>query len=624
MYSPLLSKFFSQSPVGFSIICGYDFIVEEANDTFCDMLQLKKSEVLNQPLFKAAPLSENLGYKEILTQVLQTGSAFAGKELPAIISKNGVASLFYFNINYELIDNETGTNGKILVLATDITDIVNSKKELEIKEQRLNLALKTSNMGVWDYDLINNNSIRNLRHDEIFGFNEIQPNWTFDDFYQHLLPHEIDNIKKRFKEAYDTGIIKIKFAIKDNQNHTKWVQVKGDVFYDKQKTPVRIVGTIEDITAAVLTEQQLAIQNYINDTITNNATIGLILTDNKGQCDFMNPAALDMFGYEQEEVKNASIHELIHHHYPDGSPYPKDKCPLNNSLPGSKRLMHHEDLFFRKDGSAFPVICNSTPIIEHGVVIKTVMEVRDITAQKELEKKQEETNTALNKLIIQKDELMGIASHELKTPVTAIKAYTQFLFNQFTKIGDHKSAEMLSKMDGQLNKLGNLITNLLDITKINEGELTFNNKQISLHGIIYETVEQVQRTTNKRINLRLNASYDHVLADPIRIEQVIINFLTNAIKYAPLSDVITIETLGSNAEIICKVIDYGNGIKKEKQSEVFKRFYRIIEDDHDRVNGLGLGLYICAHIIARQNGKIWVESDFGKGSSFCFSLPLKN
>ncbi len=622
MQTDILAQFFSQSSVGFAILCGYDFIIEAANPAFCKSLNLSSSEIINRPLFDVAPLSKNLGYPEILKQVLQTGNSFSGKELPALIEINGKSELYYFNINYELLNGDTGAEGKIAVTATDVTDLVKSKQELEAKEQRLTLALNTSEMGVWDYDLLQHISIRNLRHDKIFGYNEIQPVWKFEDFYEHLLPDEQEEIKTKFTEAFNSGEIKLKFKIIDTQKEVKWVRVLGSVFYNKEKTPVRIVGTIEDITAAVTTEEQLAIQHQINDTITNNATIGLIMTDDKGYCDFMNPAALTMFGYTQNEVKGTAIHNLIHHSYPDGTPYPKEKCPLNASLSGYQKLLFHEDLFFRKDGSSFPVMCSSIPIIENGKTKKVVMEVRDISAQKELEKKQEEANTALNKLMVQKDEFMGIASHELKTPVTSIKAYTQLLHHRFTKQGDQKAAEMLQKMDNQLNKLTDLISDLLDVTKINEGELTFNNAKLSLNRVINDVIENVQRTTDKRISFHKKALNDHVLADTNRIEQVIINFLTNAIKYAPAADSILVETQNFEKEIICRVIDFGNGIKKEKQSEVFKRFYRIIDENHDRINGLGLGLYICSHIISRQNGRIWVESELGKGSSFCFSLPL--
>jgi PAS domain S-box-containing protein len=234
----------------------------------------------------------------------------------------------------------------------------------------------------------------------------------------------------------------------------------------------------------------------------------------------------------------------------------------------------------------------------------------DITEQKELEK--------------QKDNFLGVASHELKTPVTSIKAYAQVMEMMFRRAGDTKNAELLAKMDNQVNRLNNLIGDLLEVTKINTGRLQLTISQFSFNQMVEEVIEEVQRTAlNHEIQKELH--FDHeITGDKERICQVIINLLTNAIKYSPDSSHIIISTSGTDAEVQLCVQDFGIGIRADQQNRVFEQFYRVSGSREHTFPGLGLGLYISAEIVKHLNGKIWVNSEEGKGSTFCFSLPLDN
>lgn len=235
---------------------------------------------------------------------------------------------------------------------------------------------------------------------------------------------------------------------------------------------------------------------------------------------------------------------------------------------------------------------------------------RDITKLKELEQ--------------QKDDFIGIASHELKTPVTSIKAYTQVLQNRFLKNEDFQSAHMLTKMDNQVNKLTNLIGDLLDVTKIETGKLQFKEELFNFNDLVSDIVEEIQRTTERHEVVQKLGPTIEILGDRDRIGQVITNLLTNAIKYSPRANQVIVKTELGNEEICLSVQDYGLGLSEDDKVKVFERFYRVGESGQETFPGLGLGLYISAGIIQRHNGKIWAESKKGKGSTFCFALPLKN
>lgn len=175
----------------------------------------------------------------------------------------------------------------------------------------------------------------------------------------------------------------------------------------------------------------------------------------------------------------------------------------------------------------------------------------------------------------QKDEFIGIASHELKTPVTSIKGYTQLLERRFRMSGDERAAELLKKMDVQLDKLTTLISDLLDVTKIESGKLLFQPTFFDFQKLLQEIIEETQHTTSKHRIVLEHASRVTLYADRDRIGQVLTNLLINAIKYSPTTDTIRVNMVRREHDILTSVHDDGIGIAKEKQVHLFERFFRV-------------------------------------------------
>ena len=220
-----------------------------------------------------------------------------------------------------------------------------------------------------------------------------------------------------------------------------------------------------------------------------------------------------------------------------------------------------------------------------------------------------------------KDEFISIASHELKTPLTSVKGYVQLLERSIDK-GDMLTVKRhLQKAQVQLDKLNDLIADLLDISKIESGKLKFNKKYFNLDVLLDSIVEIIHQSNPEYKIIRNGVVGQEIFADEMRIEQVIVNFLTNAIKYAPGTTEVHINVSADEDNVHVAVRDFGIGIEPEQQKCVFDKFYRV-EETAIHFQGLGIGLYISAEIIRRHQGNVGVSSVFGEGSEFYFTIPL--
>jgi two-component system, chemotaxis family, CheB/CheR fusion protein len=285
---------------------------------------------------------------------------------------------------------------------------------------------------------------------------------------------------------------------------------------------------------------------------------------------------------------------------------------LEEVLPQKHSLMDYEvEQTFAEIGHK--IILLNARRIEGDALILLALE--DITVRKQMEEEKQ-------MLVEQREDFLGIASHELKTPITTIKGYTQMLHQRFTRAGDEQAAMLLGRMDAQLDKLIRLIGELLDLTRMEAGQLPWHNVEFDLNLLVRDTVEAMAHTT-ARHQIRIEGVVPFpVVADRERMEQVLVNLLSNAIKYSPHADTVLVHLAVEQNRARMSVQDFGIGIEPAKQTQLFERFFRVSDVEHETFPGLGLGLYIAAQIVQRQGGQIWVESHKDAGSTFVFTIPL--
>jgi len=335
---------------------------------------------------------------------------------------------------------------------------------------------------------------------------------------------------------------------------------------------------------------------------------GVGIIDTTGKMTYANPMAQKILGLSAEEITQRTYHDLEWQNLRlDGTPLPPEEHPMAIMMATGKLIVDHEIAVQPPTGDRFYISINAAPILDDdGTLLGGIGTFMDVTNRR--------------KVIQQKDEFISVASHELKTPVTSLKASLQLL----SKMQDNPSPKMLPVLVQQanrsLNKVSTLIADLLNASKLNEGQLQLNKTMFNLAQLINDCCDHIRITSEYTIHTEGNTQLQ-VNADADRIDQVITNFVNNAVKYAPETKEIRVLIEKQENFARVSVIDKGKGIPPEKRAHLFERYFRV-DTSGLQYSGLGLGLYINAEIIKKHGGNYGVESTLGQGSTFWFTLPI--
>jgi signal transduction histidine kinase len=285
---------------------------------------------------------------------------------------------------------------------------------------------------------------------------------------------------------------------------------------------------------------------------------------------------------------------------PDVQTILKEMIQRQDVVETELRIRRHDSNTFRY------FLLRTSPVREMDRVVLWVGTFTDIDEQKMVSKK--------------KDEFISVASHELKTPLTSLKAYIQLL-ERVTK-NDPQLSPYITKSLSQIQKLDRLIVDLLDVSQIESGSLRLHLGNFDIDRMVTNAVELIRQTFPDYEFIRQGNLSVMVHGDEGRLEQVVLNFLSNAVKYSPGNKKVLVDIrMVDDREVKISIQDFGIGISKDEQEKVFDKFYRSMESSRN-FQGLGLGLYICADILRRHKAHYGVESEIGKGTTFYFSLPV--
>jgi two-component system sensor histidine kinase VicK len=386
---------------------------------------------------------------------------------------------------------------------------------------------------------------------------------------------------------------------------------------DDPTRPPYVLGFGVDITEQVRAEEKLGALIHQSNSILESVGDGIFGVDLEGRVTVVNPAAAQMLGYKPTELLGRNFHELVLHTRADATPYPAAESPIAATIQNLDTIRVATEIFWRKDGTSFPVEYVARPQIdstERGKPDKAIGVVVAFTDTTE--------RRALDRM---KDEFISTVSHELRTPLTSLRAALGLVTGGALATRPEKMQQMLEIAIGNTDRLIRLVNDILDIERISSGNAELHAEILTAEAL-YNRVVSLQQAAAMKNNIRFSVQAEgvEVWGDPDRILQALVNLISNAAKYSPTGGEInlTARNLDEN-EAQFDIHDQGRGIPADKLESIFERFQQVDASDSRAMGGTGLGLAICRSIITQHGGKIWATSPPGDGATFHFTLPRR-
>jgi PAS domain S-box-containing protein len=632
------------------LLRGRDWIIEIANQKLVELWNKTLDDVLGKRLMDVLPEIEDQPFPRLLKQVYDTGEGYGQQqEVLWVRTPEGIVQK-YISFFYDPLHDTNGDVVGIIVEAADITNEVVAREKMEESfriEQELNEEISAINeeLSASNEELIATNEelievekslqetvnrlaqsesrIRYMVADAPVAIGLLTgPDLLLESANTKILELwgknpsiiglPIDVALPEIKGQPFVGLLKNVFetgepfygnevkAQLEYDGHMKEVffnfvyhPLKSDT---GKTTSIMVVATdvTEQVRARQVVEASATRFRFMLDAIPQQVWTA----KPSGDLDYVNQVVCNDFGQEEKQIVRSGWQGFIH-------PDDRDESLLKwaEALASGKEYSVEFRLLFQ-DGNYIWHLARALPLVENGEIKLWLGTNTNIDLQKSSSQK--------------KDEFLSIASHELKTPLTSIKAYNQ-LISRSKNID--KLQGFVAKSAEHIVRLEKLISDLLDVTKINAGKLNYTMQPFNFKHMLQESVESVQHTTMTHQIILESAADVEVTGDNFRLEQVMNNFLTNAIKYSPDANRVVVNGKVEGGNIVVSVQDFGIGIAEESLDKLFDRYYRV-DNTAMRFEGLGLGLFISSEILKRHHGSFWIESKEGKGSTFYFRIPL--
>ena len=339
---------------------------------------------------------------------------------------------------------------------------------------------------------------------------------------------------------------------------------------------------------------------------------GIYGLDRDGRTTFVNPAAVEVLGYEPDQILGRNMHELVHHSRADGTARPMEECPTRRTLQDGERVRVSDDVLWTKDGRAVPVEYTSTPVRKGGALVGAVVSFRDITERKEIERL--------------KNEFVSTVSHELRTPLTSIRGSLGLVAGGATGELPERAAELVRIAARNSERLILLINDILDMEKIESGKLEFTLTPQPILPLVEQAVEANSAYADEHdTRLVLSEAIDDdvkVNVDENRVEQILTNLISNAAKFTDPDTEVELAVTSENGGVRIAVTDHGPGIPREFRDRLFEKFSQADASDQRKKGGTGLGLSITKELVERMGGRIWFETETDAGSTFYVQFPI--
>lgn len=639
------------------ILRGREWLIEIANQQLVNLWGKTIEEVTGRTLLQVLPEIEDQPFPKLLEQVYNTGLGY-GQEEEALYLETPTGTVtkyvsFYYDPLFDADGNVTG----IIVAAEDISDKVHTRLLLEqsySEQQALNEELMATNEEVAsaNEELLTTNEelahtqaslqqmvsqlaesearIRYMIADAPVAIgiltgreliieaanNKILEIWGKDSAIinqpLHIALPELAGqpFLEILDNVYVTGQAYYGYEAKvtlinNNASKDYFVNYVYHPVKDNTNTTASIMVVAIDVTEQVLSRNEVEQAEEMLRFSIEAARMGTWFMDADSREFKASGRLKELFGFNPDE--EVSYDDVVNQIPDDYRPYIESEIERAIAIGDSYNVEHpvvgfHDQKlrWVKASGKLNKDSRNQTSYFS-GVLL-------DITEQKQDEQR--------------KNDFIGMVSHELKTPLTSLSAYIQMLHARAKKSEDNFATGALDKVSTQVKKMSSMINGFLNVSRLESGKIHLDKQDFRLDALVSNMVDETKLTTSSHNVILLPCNPTTVNADEDKIGSVISNLLSNAIKYSPRETNIEVkcETVGNMAQVSVK--DEGMGIKPQDIDKLFERYYRVDSKHTQTISGFGIGLYLCAEIIQRHDGKIWVESELGKGSTFYFSLPL--
>jgi PAS domain S-box-containing protein len=496
----------------------------------------------------------------------------------------------------------------------DITKSKRAEEALRESEERFRSAFESAPIGMALVKLDGRWLEVNDPVCELLGYSRKELLRTSFQKLTHPDDLEVDleHLRRLLRGEIRSYLLEKRYIHKEG--HVVWGLLSASLVRNGEGAPLYALAQIQDISQSKRDKEELERLNLQNESILKSAGEGIFGLDRKKRVMFVNPSGARMLGYEPEEVVHRDMHSVTHHTKPDGTPCSDEECPIYAAFEDGSVHHRSDEMFWRKDGTSFPVEYVSTPIEVDGEVVGAVVTFSDITDRKQAEE-------ALTQALRARTEFLAEVSHELRTPLTVIRGNAEVSL----RLGrDWGHADLLAEIVKEAGRMSRMVEDLLFLARSDSESLPLDLETVPvarLLGGLARRAEALARKHGASLQTALS-SEGSLRCDPERIEQAVLALVDNAVKYGPPGEPIALSASTRPGELLIEVADRGPGIPPEELPRIFERYYRGEGSSQER--GSGPGLCIAKTIAGAHGGSLEAESRLGEGTRMFLRLPLAN
>ncbi|MBV4359623.1 PAS domain-containing sensor histidine kinase [Pinibacter aurantiacus] len=627
-----------QSTIAMGILRGRELRVELINPAMLKIWQKEESEVLGKTLLEIFPRLEHQRFPQLLLNVYDTGVTYSETEGASYVDFKTHIAKFYFDFTYApLFEKDGVTVQGIMMTLNNVTEQVEARLKTEENEKRLRLAIRATNLGTFDLNLLENYyGDISPRLKEIFGYNKNE-SVTRVHLFDQVLPEDIAIVQEAHRVAEETGRLSYEVRIKHQDGSIHWIKASGEMLYDNDKTPVRLLGTVMDITESKLMVEFLRESEERFRIMANTAPVKIWVADTNGKFTFLNKQWLSFTGRSLDEELGDGWQEDIHllereRVLEEYTSHFNERAPFTIEF----KMKRHDGVYRWVANSGVP---RYTP---EGLFEGYIGSCMDIQATKlahedlerivaERTRDLQEANDLLEKSNAQLEQFAYVSSHDLQEPLRKIQTFSDLVLQKIDEPGfDGKL--YIQKVISSAERMSVLIEDLLNFSRINKMDEKFET--VDLNKVLENVVNDFEVVVDQKNATIIKNLMPRIKAIPIQMNQLFFNLIGNALKFSDENPVIEISARvlpreelksypllqSSNrnyVELIFK--DNGIGFDQSYAEQIFMIFQRL--NDKKKYTGTGIGLAVCKKIVENHNGVIKAEGKRGVGAKFTIVLP---